>query len=356
MDLLVDVEPLGAGAVLAARLERAAERHRDALREGGILQDDERVLTPELEDDGGEGLRGGLHDHPTDAGGPDEDDLVGAAGDERVAGFAVAVDDLHEVLGGAACTQALFNGAAVVERGPGGVLGDLHHQRVTREDVREQRVEDVVERVVPRDDRAHDSDGVVLHPGVLVEHHEAGGSLLGPEPPLALLQQPLALLEGDDDLAERGVHEGLAGVARGDFADCVLILEDEPVDGLDEQAALLERGLGPLFLRDAGALDLDPHMLRVVRGHVRPEHIERAWIVARDHVLGKRRAGLPALAGHARLLLLGLLDFDLRYPLVRDEFVDGESEREEDEVADAAHGVLRLGEGDHIGDRGDHLG
>ena len=214
----------------------------------------------------------------------------------------------------------------------------------------------VVEGIVPRDNRAHDADWVVLDAGVLVEHHETGGPFLGLEPLLALFDQPLALLERHDNLAERGVDEGLAGVPRGDLADGVLILEDEPLDGLDEQAALLERGLGPLLLRDTRALDLDPHLIGGVRGHVGAEHLERAGIVARDEILGERRAGLPALAGQARLLLLRELDVDLGHPLVRDEPVDGVDEAEEDEVADAAHRVLRLRERHQIGDRDDDLG
>mmetsp|Transcript_11479 Transcript_11479/g.49462 ORF Transcript_11479/g.49462 Transcript_11479/m.49462 type:complete len:611 (+) Transcript_11479:46-1878(+) len=356
VDLLVNVKPLGTRAVLAARLKRASERHRDALRETGVLEHDERILAAELEDHGGEGIRRRLHHHATDARGPDKDNLVRAAGDESVARFAVAVDDLDQIFRRAHGLEARLDGATVVERGPRGVLRNLHDQGVTREHVGEQRIEHVVEGIVPRDNRAHDADWVVLDAGVLVEHHETGGPFLGLEPLLAFFNQPLALLERHDDLAERGVDEGLAGVPRGDLADGVLILEDEPLDGLDEQAALLERGLGPLLLRDTRALDLNPHLISVVRGHVGAEHLERAGIVARDEVLGERRAGLPALAGQARLLLLRELDVDLGHPLVRDEPVDGVDEAEDDEVANAAHRVLRLRERHQIGDRNDDLG
>lgn len=50
-----------------------------------IIEDDERVLSAELEDDGGEGGGGGAHHELADGGRADEEDFVDAAGDERAA-------------------------------------------------------------------------------------------------------------------------------------------------------------------------------------------------------------------------------------------------------------------------------
>ena len=330
VDLLVHVESLGARAVLPAALERAAERHGHALSQIRVLEDDERVLAAEFEHDRGERLRRGFHDETTDAGGSDKDNLPAPAGDERVTSLAVPVHDLHEVARRAHRVEARLDRAAVIQRAPAGVLGHFHHEGVTGEEVGEERVEDVVEGVVPGDDGAHDAHGVVLDAGGLVEHHQTRGALLGLEPTLAVAEKPLDLLEGDEDLAEGGVDERLAAVARGDAADVILIVEDESGDHLEEEATLGERRLGPLLLGDARAFDLGANLVGGHRGHVGAEHLEVARVVARDAILGELGAGDPLLTGDALALGGGERDGNAGHA--------AREERDEGEVRGGARG------------------
>ena len=109
----------------------------------------------------------------------------------------------------------------------------------------------------------------------------------------------------DENLAERRVHQGFARVARGDAADVILVVQDEPRDDLQQKASLREGGTLPLRLRHACLLDTSHHLVAGHGLHVRPEHVERAGVVARDAIGGELGAGLPLLAGDAALLLLG---------------------------------------------------
>mmetsp|Transcript_22765 Transcript_22765/g.70331 ORF Transcript_22765/g.70331 Transcript_22765/m.70331 type:complete len:646 (-) Transcript_22765:53-1990(-) len=297
---LVHVEAFGARAVLAARLEGATERSGHDLHEVGVIAHDERVLAAQLQHHRRERLRSALHDHAPHGGAAHEDHLVAPARHHRFTRLAVARHDLHQVLGRAGRLQRGLNDAAVVLRAPRAVLGHLDHQRVAREEVGHQRVEDVMEGVVPRYNGAHHAHRPPLDPRALVEDHAPRRAALRSQPALALIDEPRDLLAGGQHLAEGGIHQRLARVARCHAADGGLVGHDEALQHTQQLAALREAGACPLLLRLSRARDALLHLL--------PRHglhgAQRAhcgWIVARD-LARRARIALPRESLSAQLI------------------------------------------------------
>ena len=94
----LDVDPLGAGADLAAVRERAPERAGERAADVAVGEDDERILPAELERHRPEQRSGCGRHRPACLDGAGEDDLRDAVClHERLPRLARAVDDAHEV-------------------------------------------------------------------------------------------------------------------------------------------------------------------------------------------------------------------------------------------------------------------
>mmetsp|Transcript_35689 Transcript_35689/g.77895 ORF Transcript_35689/g.77895 Transcript_35689/m.77895 type:complete len:365 (+) Transcript_35689:842-1936(+) len=309
--LLMHDEALRAGAVLAHALEGAAHGEGQQLVEVRVLAHDERVLPAQLQHHRRQVRRRRLHHLPADGGGADEHHLghVGG-GDERVPGLAVAGDDLHEVGGGARGLQRSGDDAAVQVRGPGGVLGHLDDDGVAGEHVGHQRVEDVVEGVVPGHDAPHHSDRLVLHTGHFVHHHVARLARLGLQVLFSVVQDPLDLLTSNQHLPKSGVHHWLARVTRSHPADELLVVQDVSLEDLEKLSPLLERRFRPDFLSLLCTIHFRAHLVGCHRRH-RTKGPHRPGVVARNFTLRRLHARVmdrrvEALAG----LQLGDLHLD----------------------------------------------
>ena len=214
--------------------------------------------------------------------------FAAARADQRGAGLAVAVDDLHGVLRVAERVERLVEDALHARRRPRDLLGDLHHHRVAREERRDGRPEHVLQRVVPRADDADDAERLVEDRGLLVQEEPARHAL-GAEVLLAVRDRPAELLADRPDLAHHRVLAGLAGVADHDLAELVRVVEHVGEDGLEEAAALREGALPPALLRDARPRDLGAD-------HVRPVHRHLA-----EGRVGGRLAAVDDLGGALEL-------------------------------------------------------
>mmetsp|Transcript_42623 Transcript_42623/g.107766 ORF Transcript_42623/g.107766 Transcript_42623/m.107766 type:complete len:402 (-) Transcript_42623:163-1368(-) len=283
-------EALRARAVLAAGLVGAAQRGGHRLRQVGIVADNKRVLAAELEHDRGQRGGGCFHHLLADGGGAHKDELVHAASDECVAGLAVAGHNLHQVGRRVARGQRRGNHAAVVLGAPGGVLAHLDDDGVAGHDGGGERVEHVVEGIVPRHDGAHHAHGMVLHVRGLVEHHDTGAAALRAQPLLTLRAQPLDLLARDDELPKAGVYHRLARVARRHAADRLLLGQDELEQRAQQPAAVREARLPPRAACGARGGNLGLHLRGAHRWHLAKE-LHGAGVVAGDDARLGGRAG-----------------------------------------------------------------
>lgn len=82
--------------------------------------------------------------------------------------------------------------------------------------------------LLPADASRHNTKRLVTDFVLLVEHQEIRRPSLSFESVLAMLDSPLELLGGDQDLAENGIDSGLATVQARCPNDRVLVVKQKP--------------------------------------------------------------------------------------------------------------------------------
>ena len=251
-------DALDADAVLAGGLEAAPQQDLgDAgqVGEGGV-EDDGGVLPAELRHERRQAARRGRRHVVAHGAGADEGHVRDARVAREVVGDLGPADDgLDEGRVVAVGHEGAPRNARVVRGAPAGLLADFDHDAVPGEDGTDDGAHQVVERVVPADEGGDDAEGLVAHLVALVGHEEVRGAAAGAERRLAVLDSPLQLLGRDEDLAELGVEQGLAGVEGANTADLVLVGEDVTQHRAQHLAPLVERRRGPLRLRRGSLSD-----------------------------------------------------------------------------------------------------
>lgn len=140
-------------------------------------------------------------------------------------------------------------------RAPSRLFGDLNHNTVARKQRANHRSDQVVERIVPAHQRSNHAQRLVVHSIPLIRHQQVRRPRLRAQRLLAVLDSPLQLLSRDQDLAQLGVHHGLAAVETSHPADLLLVVEHVLEQGAEDGAALAEGGLGPFGLSSMGLVD-----------------------------------------------------------------------------------------------------
>ena len=224
------------------------------LLEVRILANDECVFATKLHDHGRDALRAPLDDATPILHRADEQDRVDVGAYQGSAGGAIALDCLDQV--GIVTHVGEHAAEPVDELGarPRDPFRRFDHDGVARHQRGDDRVDDVLVWVVPRNDRGHDADGVVLEARLLVEQ-QAGRDGLWAEVLLAVLDHPSELLAGRPDLSDQRVLARLAGVALDRFRDLVLVVDGVRHEPAEHGSALLEGALPPFLLRCSGAGD-----------------------------------------------------------------------------------------------------
>ena len=140
-------------------------------------------------------------------------------------------------------------------RAPCRLLRDLDHNTVTRKQRADHGSDEVMERVIPAHKSSNHAQRLVVHRVLLIRHQQVRRPPLRAQRLLAVLDRPLQLLGRDQDLAQLGVHHGLAAVEAGHPADLLLVVEHVLEQGAEHGAALAEGGLGPVGLGGVGLVD-----------------------------------------------------------------------------------------------------
>lgn len=172
-------DALDADAVLAGGLEGAPEDDVDDARQvavfaaAGGLEDDEGVLAAELGDDGREALGGAGGDVVGDGLRADEGDVADSRVRRQVAGgFGPANDRLDELRVVAVGDEGAAGNVEEVAAGPGRLLRHLDEDGVAGEERADDGAHEVVEGVVPADERGDDAQRLVVHRVALVRHEQ----------------------------------------------------------------------------------------------------------------------------------------------------------------------------------------
>ena len=207
----LDVDPLGAGADLAAVRERPPERAGERAPEVAVGEDDQRILPAQLERHRPE-QRGGCRRHrPAAVRGAGEDDLRDAVRfDERLPRLARAVDDAHEVRREAGVTEQLRDELP----GQGRQLGRLEHGGVACSDNGCHLGEGNAERIVPRGDDADDAERLVQDATALEGDQARRPQALDTDDTPGVAADPASVLGRDEQLAGVRLHEWLPGLGR----------------------------------------------------------------------------------------------------------------------------------------------
>ena len=154
-------EALNADAVLSGGLESGAHPRVGEEGDVGRVEHHARVLAAELEHGRGPGLGRLDGDLAADFLGADKGEVpephVTREGLDRVG---QARDHLHELGRVAARDERGADGPHKVERGPRDVLARLDHDRVAGEEGGDDGRQEVVQRVVPADDRTDEANGL----------------------------------------------------------------------------------------------------------------------------------------------------------------------------------------------------
>lgn len=226
-------DALDADAVLAGGLKGAPEDDVADAGEvavfpaAGGLEHDEGVLAAELGDDGRKALGGAGGDVVGDGLRADEGDVADARVRRQVARSlwpaSHHLDELRIVAVGS--KGAARNLEKVLAR-PGRLLRNLDHDTIAAEDGADDGAHQVVEGIVPADQRGHHAERLVMHRVALIRHEQVGRSARWPQGLFAVRERPLDLLNGDEDLAQLGVHHGLAAIQTGNPADLLGVIHN----------------------------------------------------------------------------------------------------------------------------------
>ena len=140
-------------------------------------------------------------------------------------------------------------------RTPSRLLRHLNNNTVARKQRADHRSDQVVERVVPAHQRSNHAQRLVVYSVPLIRHQQVRRPRLRAQRLLAVLESPLQLLRRNQNLAELGIHHGLAAVETSHLADLLLVIEDVLEQRAKHSAALAECGLGPFSLGGVGLVD-----------------------------------------------------------------------------------------------------
>ena len=256
----LDEDPRARTAVLASVVEDRVGRRRGRLLEIGVLEDDVRRLAAELERDALDGLRGALHDEPSDLGRAGEADL------RHVRVLDQALPD-HRALADEHADHALRDPRlehelGEPERRERGQLGGLQHYRIAARKRRAELPARDVEREVPGHDQADD-------PERLAEGHRLATGCRN-RLPVVLVHGARIEMEHLRDHADLGPRsrDRLADVARLDRCELLGVLLDEGCDSAQQPGSVGRRdgapgGVSFLRARDCFVGLLDPCLLEL---------------------------------------------------------------------------------------------
>lgn len=217
----------------------------------GGLEHDEGVFAAELGDDGREALGGAGGDVVGDGLRADEGDVADAWVRCQVAcSLRPASHHLDKLRIVTVSSKGATRNVEEVPARPGRLLGYLDHDAVAAEERADDGAHEVVEGVVPADQRGHHAERLVVHRVALIRHEQVGRSAGRPKGLFAVRERPLDLLDGDEDLAQLGVHHGLAAIQAGNLANLLGVVHDVLHERAQDCFALRKgRRISPFPLR-----------------------------------------------------------------------------------------------------------
>mmetsp|Transcript_47094 Transcript_47094/g.134847 ORF Transcript_47094/g.134847 Transcript_47094/m.134847 type:complete len:205 (-) Transcript_47094:422-1036(-) len=171
VDLVINDEAFRASTILAHVLESTSHDKLRKLLGIRIIANDEGVFASKLQDHRGQSLGGVLHHLSAHTDTAHENDLVNFR-DEGTACVGVSNCELHQVCWSTNGFKAAFDDLAVVLRGPRCVLRNLDDDSIPREESGNEWIEDIVERIVPRNNRTDDTHRNPFNPACLVHVHQ----------------------------------------------------------------------------------------------------------------------------------------------------------------------------------------
>ena len=232
-------------ARLAGIAERAPDGCASRVLEIGVFENDHRIFSTELENDGRQVFRGHFGHAFTSPHAAGEHDLVDAGVDECRAGGAVASDDLEQTVG----QLSLFEYASDLQCGEWSKLARFDDYCIARHQRHDDFVERSSPREIPRRDDAGDAERFVddvrraAHQVVLAET-----DLAWVEQAFSVLGEVMHQIERGHDLHRDCFGDRLAGFARDESCDLFELGQDELARTQDVLRARAIREPGPCWL------------------------------------------------------------------------------------------------------------
>ena len=235
-----DRDPLDPRAGLAAVRERAPEGALDGALEIGVVEDEHRVLAPELEHDRAQAVGRGPRDAPADLDRAGEHDRRDPAmADERLADLAAALDDAHQAGRRTGPPEQLLDESAGERR----QLRGLHDRGVPRGDRRRNLPERDRERVVPgRHDPDHAERLIAQRAALLAQDELREADTLLAQHPSEIVGMPSARVRRDDEVVGVRLGQWLPRLERDGACNRIGVL-DERVDHPPKKRAAAFEGL-----------------------------------------------------------------------------------------------------------------
>ena len=262
------------------------------LFEVGVITDDEGIFAAELHHDRDDPLRARLDHASTVVNRANEENRIDGRAGERSAGRSVSMHRLDQIRIVSSCFDDCAQRIDELRARPCNPLRGLEHDRVPGHQRGNHRIDDVLKRVIPRNDRRNDAEWVILESRLLVQQ-QARRDGLGAEVFLSILDHPAKLLAGRPDLPHQRVLSRLAGVALHRDTNLVLLVDRVREQPAQHVASLVERSRPPGFLGDPRACDGGIYILCGVDADL-SQWLPRRRVDAGNlrSLLGRRRSDL----------------------------------------------------------------
>mmetsp|Transcript_7270 Transcript_7270/g.13579 ORF Transcript_7270/g.13579 Transcript_7270/m.13579 type:complete len:301 (-) Transcript_7270:376-1278(-) len=223
---VLNQESLSRNAVLTTVDERSTNCDIDAMVEICVITNHEGILAAELEDDGSERLRSASHHELADARRPDEQYFIDTGLNERGSRLAVTCDDLDKVWIIASFTDDFTNHVFDPFGTARRILRYFDNCAVSREKRSGHVAQHIVERIVPGNDDADNTQRIPLHTRRLGESQQKRHSpVFWFKAIFSMLYQPSQLFQSCHNLAQGSLGECLSGFLRHFLGDKLLVLK-----------------------------------------------------------------------------------------------------------------------------------